>query len=173
MSYIECSQCGQRALSIATRCPRCGHEFSPHSLQRRAAKPARRQVAPVLRIAGVLVAVVVLVVVVRLGARLVTGRSAEAPSPPEESITSQLGRPAVDTSASPPERRQLLRYATTWVNVRASRSRHARVDYVLEPGEAVMVDSLILGWYRVAMDGQTLGYAARPYFDSSPPPVHP
>ena len=26
-NYIQCSECGKRALRIATRCPQCGHEF--------------------------------------------------------------------------------------------------------------------------------------------------
>jgi hypothetical protein len=29
---------------------------------------------------------------------------------------------------------------------------------VLNPGEAVLVDSLIGGWYRVLIDGQPIGY---------------
>ena len=29
-SYRQCSECGKRALSIATRCPGCGRELEPH-----------------------------------------------------------------------------------------------------------------------------------------------
>jgi predicted amidophosphoribosyltransferase len=28
-SYRQCSECGKRALSIATRCPGCGRELEP------------------------------------------------------------------------------------------------------------------------------------------------
>jgi len=28
MAYIECPRCHQRALSVATTCPRCGHDFT-------------------------------------------------------------------------------------------------------------------------------------------------
>jgi len=32
---------------------------------------------------------------------------------------------------------------------------------VLEPGQAVLVDSLVGGWYRVVIDGRSIGYAYR------------
>ena len=35
MAYIDCPQCGQSALSVATRCPRCGFGFTQHRLRRR------------------------------------------------------------------------------------------------------------------------------------------
>jgi hypothetical protein len=33
-SYIQCSECGKRALSIATRCPGCGRELPPRPERR-------------------------------------------------------------------------------------------------------------------------------------------
>jgi len=33
MAYIDCPQCGQSALSVATRCPRCGFGFTQHRLR--------------------------------------------------------------------------------------------------------------------------------------------
>ena len=33
MAYIDCPQCGQTALSVATRCPRCGFGFTQHRLR--------------------------------------------------------------------------------------------------------------------------------------------
>jgi hypothetical protein len=30
---------------------------------------------------------------------------------------------------------------------------------VLDPGQPVLVDSLVGGWYRVVIDGQPIGYA--------------
>ncbi len=34
MAYIECPQCGQKALAVATRCPRCSYGFIQHRLIR-------------------------------------------------------------------------------------------------------------------------------------------
>jgi hypothetical protein len=33
MAYIDCPQCGQTALSVASRCPRCGFGFTQHRLR--------------------------------------------------------------------------------------------------------------------------------------------
>ena len=33
MAYIDCPQCGKSALSVATRCPRCGFGFTQHRLR--------------------------------------------------------------------------------------------------------------------------------------------
>jgi hypothetical protein len=60
---------------------------------------------------------------------------------------------------SAPTGEQLQRYATTWVNVRDRRSPDAVPVRVLNPGEAMLVDSLAGGWYRVVIDGQPIGYA--------------
>jgi len=54
---------------------------------------------------------------------------------------------------------QLRRFATTWVNVRDRRGPNATAVRVLDPGEAIQVDSLAGGWYRVVIDGQPIGYA--------------
>jgi len=40
MAYITCSNCGAKALEIATRCPRCQHPF-PSREERRASEPVR------------------------------------------------------------------------------------------------------------------------------------
>jgi len=65
------------------------------------------------------------------------------------------------------------RYASTWVNVRAARSGSAPVVRVLNPGDSVMVDSLSRGWYRVAGNGQTLGYVDRSLVGTAPESVPP
>ena len=41
MAYITCSNCGAKALEIATRCPRCQHPF-PSREERRASQPVRK-----------------------------------------------------------------------------------------------------------------------------------
>ena len=35
----------------------------------------------------------------------------------------------------------------------------AELEAVLTPGDTVLADSLQRGWYRVALDGEVLGYA--------------
>jgi len=40
---------------------------------------------------------------------------------------------------------------------------------VLNPGEAVLVDSLKRGWYRVLADGRIVGYVHRTQLDAAPP----
>jgi len=42
MAYITCSNCGAKALEIATLCPRCQHPF-PSREERRASEPVRKQ----------------------------------------------------------------------------------------------------------------------------------
>jgi hypothetical protein len=72
-------------------------------------------------------------------------------------------RVAAPSQAAPPPSvptgEQLRRYATTWVNVRPRRSPDAAPVRVLDPGEAMLVDSLVGGWYRVVIGGQSIGYA--------------
>ena len=63
MAYIDCPQCGQTALSVATRCPRCGFGFTQHRLRHgHHRRPARNRLP--LWVGGGLV---VLVVVFLLG----------------------------------------------------------------------------------------------------------
>jgi hypothetical protein len=40
---------------------------------------------------------------------------------------------------------------------------------MLNPGDAVTVDSLVRGWYRVTVDGRALGYVHRSNLDVSRP----
>ena len=43
--------------------------------------------------------------------------------------------------------------------IRESQARGADLDAVLTPGDTVFADSLERGWYRVALEGEVLGYA--------------
>jgi hypothetical protein len=80
--------------------------------------------------------------------------------------------PAPTPAAAPPADESLERhYASTWVNVRAGRSGSAPVVRILKPGEAVRVDSLRQGWYRVVADGQALGYVDRNLVGVPPAPA--
>jgi len=76
-------------------------------------------------------------------------------------------------STSPADEPAERRYASTWVNVRAGRSGSAEVVQILKPGEAVRVDSLRLGWYRVLSGGQPLGYVDRSLVGTDPEPASP
>lgn len=195
MSYIECPDCGQKALSVATRCPRCGHNYPPQSVWSQASTPAPRRRLALLPIAGAVGAGVVLVAVLgrSIGPRTTTpagqvpaAEPAQAvrelpsplpgPAPPVAaagSRTEPARRPLPPTAPSPgPESsatRQIRRYARTWVNVREQRARAAAAVRVLRPGEAVVVDSLRRGWYRVLAGGAAVGYVHRSNLDSGPP----
>ena len=63
----------------------------------------------------------------------------------------------------------LQRYARTWVSIREGPSDSALVVRTLAPGEAVLVDSLSQGWYRVVVDGRTVGYVDQAYLDVEAP----
>ena len=64
-------------------------------------------------------------------------------------------------AALPAESGSELRVARGWTNVRKSRSARAPIEAVLTPGDTVLADSLVQGWYRVAMEDEVLGYAHR------------
>ena len=186
MAYIECPSCGYRALGVSTRCPRCGHGFPTHLIRHPVSEPQRRSLWPVLMVAGALV-VVMLVVDRRLaGPRGIPGSPSTAtletassipvqPVPKTPPATADSILPVESPpSGLPPSVGELWqRYATTWVNVRESRGRGTRAVGVLNPAQAVLVDSLRGGWYRVVVDGRTLGYVDRLYLDTVPPPEHP
>jgi ribosomal protein L37E len=131
-TYMECPQCGRKALSVATRCPHCGVAFPSRPLQR---SPPGNRLRPVLAVGGVLVlgAVLLAVVVPRLGSK----PAAPARMTPSVDTTPALAAPAVR---------------------------------VLNPGDAVQVDSLSRGWYRVLIDGRAAGYVHRSNLDPVPPP---
>jgi hypothetical protein len=212
LTYIHCPQCGQKALPVATQCPKCGHPFETQFPSRRiapSAGPGRVRLG--LFIAGA-VAIVVVVNAVRDQPTIVTGappsgitgappsgteaavdssRPARA-EPPRESRPrardlAQPAAPAREQEPSPELREPVeapaaepgdtgsaeVRYATTWVNVRAARSPTAPVVHVLRPGDTVMVDSLQRGWYRAGTDGEMLGYVFRGLLDTAPPHGNP
>lgn len=156
-SYRQCVDCGKRALSIATRCPGCGREFLD---------PAVPEDGPVLKLgrflspgvaAGVLATVAVL-------ATANLGRGSQ----PLEHESSFVAADSVAASfqvdnagARPAESAGELRVARTWTHVRKSRSKSANLEAVLTPGDTVFADSLERGWYRVALEGEVLGYVHR------------
>ena len=177
MSFIECPECGHKALSVATRCPRCGHAFPSRPLVRPGT--SRHRDWPSVLLTGVIVLGAVVVVgtlrwpgrqhPAKTDSTAMATPAAPQPGAPKPSPATPASRAAADTvHGSLP---QLTRYARTWVNVRDARARAAASVRVLSPGEAVLVDSLHLGWYRVLADGRPLGYVHRSNLDAAPPPA--
>jgi hypothetical protein len=171
-SYRQCTECGKRALSIATRCPGCGRELNAPIAQ---AAPSvgssldlRRFLSPGL-VGGLIAATVF------LAAALMARPSrppeqqpplvaAGSPSTLSEVAYTTAVAARLDTATAAPllsgSGGEIL-VARTWTHVRHSRSKGADVDAVLLPGDTVFVDSLERGWYRVALDGEVLGYVHR------------
>jgi hypothetical protein len=98
-----------------------------------------------------------------------TSRDSVVDSTPPPIAATPQAAPPVAAAAPRATGRQLQRYAKTWVNVRGARSRNASAVRVLNPGEAVLVDSLSRGWYRVHLGGQPVGYVDRAYLDVEAP----
>jgi hypothetical protein len=200
MTYMECPQCGRKALSVATRCPHCGVAFPSRPLRRAASVRGLDRLRPVLAVGGVLLlgAALLAVVVPRLGSKPAapargapSGDPGPILAPPPgavpagsaaEGVTSDgitpqgiapqgIGPGAVAAALVTPAPATPLarRFARTWVNVRGARGRGAPAVRVLNPGEAVQVDSLSRGWYRVLIDGRAAGYVHRSNLDPVPP----
>jgi ribosomal protein L37E len=193
-TYMECPQCGRKALSVATRCPHCGVAFPSKPLQRSAPGYRLDRLRPVLAVGGVLVlgAVLLTVVLPRLESKaagpapgafsgdtsptlatppgaasaesVVQGDPSDAVAPVQRPAASFA--PVTPTPPSPLAKR----FARTWVNVRGGRGRAAPAVRVLNPGDAVQVDSLSRGWYRVLIDGRVAGYVHRSNLDPASPP---
>jgi DNA-directed RNA polymerase subunit RPC12/RpoP len=164
-AYRECPACGQRALSIATRCPRCGHELLTQPVRQRALGDGRPE-----RLRPLVALTLVLLVTAGLVA-LFLPRTA-APSPAPAVTTDEPAEPpvALDTayaaaslvrSDSAPSAEAVPRLARTWTKVHDRRSVRADVVAVLLPGDTVLADSLRGGWWRVALEGQVIGYVYR------------
>jgi hypothetical protein len=199
-SYRQCSDCGKRALSIATRCPGCGRELpSPESPDRQGGGPSR--IPSVQSLLGLLAVAAALVAgweARRRGAisndessYVATAERAEpveAASPlasaplaatprldtaspgrpiPAQPAVPAPGRPSPSPAAAADTGRLLV--ARTWTNVRNRRSVKGGLEAVLMPGDTVLADSLSHGWYRVALEGEVMGYAFAPTLASGEP----
>lgn len=166
-SYKQCDECGKRALSIATRCPGCGREFpAPPAPEGGPALDLRRYLSPGL--AGLLAVGAVLMAIEIGGA----GRFSEpSPSFVPGSLASDsiASRSEVAYALTPPASGGEVLVARTWTNVRRSRSTRAGLEAVLTPGDTVFADSLERDWYRVALDGEVLGYVHRTTLETSIP----
>ena len=76
-------------------------------------------------------------------------------------------------AASPAASTGERRFARTWTKVRTRRSTAGDLAAVLLPGDTVLVDSLSRGWWRVALDGEVLGYVHRSTLVTEPPAAGP
>ena len=172
-------------MRVASRCPHCGLIFSPDMIP--PAEPSRLRQFFLVGAALALVVVIMLARMQNQpqAAPAATAPAESRPEPPATVSTppsgvqppAPAGEIAVDSppppTAAPPQAappraapppaapmgEQLQRYAGTWVNVRDRRSPSGASVRVLNPGEAILVDSLIGGWYRVVIGGQAIGYA--------------
>jgi SH3 domain-containing protein len=191
-AYMECPQCGRKALSVATRCPHCGVAFPSKPLRRSAPGYRLDRLRPVLAVGGVLLlgAVLLAVVMPRLGSKAAVpppGAASGETSPtlaaaapgatPADSTGEGVASDSVVPKASTPDRDApapasplARRVARTWVNVRDARGLAGPAVRVLNPGDTVQVDSLTRGWYRVLIDGRAVGYVHRSNLDPVPPP---
>lgn len=159
-SYRQCTECGKQALSIATRCPGCGCEFPARAIVTGGSAP--RQLGGLLtpgRVAGVLGVLAVL-------ASASFGGSSQTPEEQSASVApySVPALSEVDSAPTPTpsaESAGELRVARDWTHVRKSRSVNGALEAMLMPGDTVLADSLGKGWYRVALEGEVLGYAHR------------
>ena len=170
-SYKQCTECGARALSIATRCPRCHREF-PALVEEPAVAPVRRLGRMRLRTPGIAAGLLALGAVLTVtdmrgtSARkteprsTVSADSSEAPSE-VAFVNSEAGKVAetLERAGAPTRSAGELLVAKSWTHVRKARSRSADLEAVLTPGDTVYADSLDRGWYRVALEGEVLGYA--------------
>jgi ribosomal protein L37E len=168
-AYIACSECGKRALSIATRCPQCGFEFPARPIEQRSWTSELGRFLPLLVTVGVGAATIAVVTVVvrRTASRSEGSATAEAHA---------AAAPEMDTAmaaASPAASRAERRFARTWTNIRSRRSVAGDVVGVLLPGDTVIADSLRRGWWRVTFEGEVMGYAYHSTLVTDPPPVGP
>jgi hypothetical protein len=168
--YVTCSECGKRALSIATRCPQCGFEFPARPLPRRSKAPDLGRLLPLLAAAGVVAAAIAVVTVVvrRTHNRVEVPATAEAPA-----TAAAREMDTATAAASPAASSGVRRFARTWTNVRSRRSVAGDLAGVLLPGDTVLADSLSRGWWRVTFEGKVMGYVYHAALVTDPPPVSP
>ena len=163
-SYRQCDACGKRALSIAIRCPGCGREFPARVVPRSDGLElgrfvTRKGVATALAVVAVLASATL----GRAGQPTVVKAEMESSmartAPLETARVAALPLDTGRVAALPADSGSDLRVARSWADVRKSRNVRAPLEAVLTPGDTVQADSLERGWYRVALEGEVLGYA--------------
>lgn len=156
-SYRQCTGCGKRALSIATRCPACGRDLEGPVLKESGGTPALGRLLTPKVVGGAVAAIVLLAVV------LSRGRSSAKSASFAGHAAGDSSEVGFSRSAAlrPGDRAGEILVAKTWTHVRRTRRPGGDVEAVLLPGDTVVADSLSRGWYRVALEGEVLGYAHR------------
>jgi hypothetical protein len=167
-SYRQCRECGKRALSIATRCPGCGRELTAPAVPDDPGLDLRRFLSP--RVLGGIIAIMAVLTAAALARSrrpmeqqfsLAVADSGSAVSAVAYTTTAAARLDTVTAAPLPAASVGEVLVARTWTNVRRSRSKRADVEGVLLPGDTVLADSLDRGWYRVALEGELLGYVHR------------
>ncbi len=159
-AYKECPACGKRALSIATRCPGCGHELLAEPVRREETRGTPR-IGPLPAIAlGLLATVGLVTMVLRWNSVRDPEGSVTAALRAEDTagVDTALAAAAPAMPDSTPSAEAVSRYARTWTKVHDRRSPKADVVAVILPGDTVLADSLRGGWWRVTLEGRVLGY---------------
>jgi len=168
-SYRQCTDCGKRALSIATRCPGCGREFFTPKAPAPGPALDLRRFLPQRVVAGIVGVTVVLTAVELVQTSGPMDREpafveADSASGYTEMASAMAGMARLDTATAgavpAPSAGELL-VARDWTHVRKARSKRADLEAMLTPGDTVLADSLDRGWYRVALEGEVLGYVYR------------
>ena len=161
-SYRQCTECGKRALSIATRCPGCGRELTEAPVREPGGGlELGRFLTPRVVAGAVGVAVILVVAMLGRSGRRSGERSLFTADSVEVGFSSTaVGLDSASAAARAAESVEVL-VARTWTHVRKVRRVSGDVEAVLLPGDTVVADSLSRGWYRVALEGEVLGYAHR------------
>jgi len=112
MNETICPKCGHKALSVATRCPRCGQAFDTRYYQHSSQGPRRRLAVPGLLIAGVVLMILAANAVWRLPGTG-SGRPAQSGAltpPPAPEAKPKAAAPAVraDSLAAAPSRKRAV-----------------------------------------------------------------
>lgn len=167
-SGTHCAECHRIIPAGAKQCPYC-----------RAAAPARPRWlwGAAAAATAVAAAVIGLLLLGRLGHQPERAPPTPAAAPTQSRVDSVAAQPPpqaapITARTEPPSPEQpvtVVRWTSTWVNVREDRSPDAPVIRILNPGERVDVADLQRGWWAVYRGGEMLGYVARSLIIEQPP----
>lgn len=110
MNDTICPKCGHKALSVATRCPRCGQAFDTRYYQHSSQGPRPRLAVPGLLIAGVVLMILAANMVWRLPGTASDRRASSGPAPPapEPKAEGVATAPRTDSLATAPAGKRAL-----------------------------------------------------------------